>query len=127
MIGLKERQYYSDSFKKGVVEEVLSGKISKEEARKKYNLKGKCAVLKWIRTFDKIEASVKKEEQEYLISEMKENSANTEDLQKRIKELEKALEEATLKADAYSTMIDIAEKDLKINIRKKSSTKQSRK
>ncbi len=124
MIGLKERQYFSDSFKKGVIEEVLSGKITKEGARRKYNLRGKSAILKWIRKFEK-EASLVTEKP--FLSEMKQEELNPEELQKRIKELEKALEDATLKADAYSTMIDIAEKELKINIRKKSATKQSKK
>jgi len=124
MIGLKARQYFSDSFKKGVVEEVLSGKITKEGARRKYNLKGKSAILKWIRKFEKGAPLVIEKP---FLSDMKQEELSPEELQKRIKELEKALEDATLKADAYSTMIDIAEKELKINIRKKSATKQSKK
>lgn len=39
--------------------------------------------------------------------------------------LRKALEESNLKILALETMIDIAEEQLKINIRKKSGTKQS--
>ena len=45
-------------------------------------------------------------------------------LKKRIAELEKQLKEAELKAIAYSTMVDIAEKEFKIPIRKKFNTKQ---
>jgi hypothetical protein len=37
------------------------------------------------------------------------------------------LEEERLKRIGYQTMIDIAEKELKIDIRKKSDTKQSEK
>jgi hypothetical protein len=44
-------------------------------------------------------------------------------LQKRIFELEKQLKDAELKAIAYSTMVDIAEKEFKIPIRKKLNTK----
>ncbi len=40
-------------------------------------------------------------------------------MKRKIKELEKALEDAELKAFAYSTMIDVAEEELKISIRKK--------
>ena len=43
-------------------------------------------------------------------------------LQKRNKELEKKLEEAELKAIAFSTMVDIAEEMFKIPIRKKLNT-----
>ena len=49
---------------------------------------------------------------------------NEKELKERIKKLEKELEDANLRAEAYSTMIDIAEKQLKIKIRKKSNTKQ---
>ena len=46
-------------------------------------------------------------------------------MQAKIKELEKALINSELRATTYETMIEIAEKELKINIRKKSNTKQS--
>lgn len=45
------------------------------------------------------------------------------ELQRRIKELERQLEIAKLKAEGYELMIKIAEKKLKIPIRKKSGTK----
>ena len=54
------------------------------------------------------------------------SQSNTEDpiaLQRRIKVLEKQLENAQLKAEGYELMIEIAEKELKIPIRKKSGTK----
>ena len=41
--------------------------------------------------------------------------------------LQKALEEAELKIKALNTLIDVAEEQLKIDIRKKSGTKQSSK
>ena len=44
-------------------------------------------------------------------------------LKKRIKELERQLKDAELKAIAFSTMVDIAEKEFKIPIRKKFNTK----
>jgi transposase len=51
------------------------------------------------------------------------NNQDPLELQKRIKELEKQLETAQLKAEGYELMIEIAEKELKIPIRKKSDTK----
>ena len=44
-----------------------------------------------------------------------------------LRALKKALEEANLKIKALDTMIDIAEEQLKINIRKKSGARQSSK
>ncbi|WP_444671139.1 hypothetical protein [Flavobacterium columnare] len=45
------------------------------------------------------------------------------DSQKSITELEKELQEVKLLAEAYRRMIEIAEKEFKINIVKKSNTK----
>jgi len=44
-------------------------------------------------------------------------------LKKRIKELESQLQDAEMKAIAFSTMVDIAEREFKIPIRKKLNTK----
>lgn len=41
----------------------------------------------------------------------------------RIKELERLLEDEQLRSEAYSRMIDIAEKEFQVPIRKKPSTK----
>ncbi|GGE49119.1 hypothetical protein GCM10011413_14060 [Pedobacter psychrotolerans] len=46
-----------------------------------------------------------------------------EELKARIKALERQLEDEQLRAEAYSRMIDIAESELKVPIRKKSSTR----
>ncbi len=48
-------------------------------------------------------------------------------LKKRIEELEKQLKDAEMKSVAYSTMVDIAEKEFNISIRKKYNTKPLKK
>ncbi|MCJ7722445.1 hypothetical protein MUO98_08605 [Candidatus Bathyarchaeota archaeon] len=48
-------------------------------------------------------------------------------LKKRIHELENQLKDAEMKAIAFSTMVDIAEKEFKIPIRKKLNTKPLKK
>jgi hypothetical protein len=58
---------------------------------------------------------------------MKEESKKSEHelkLEEKIRELEKSLDYERLKSLALNTMIDIAERDLKISIRKKHGTKQ---
>jgi septal ring factor EnvC (AmiA/AmiB activator) len=49
--------------------------------------------------------------------------SSVEELQKRIKQLEHQLLDSQLKEEAYRRMIDIAEKELKVSIRKKPNTK----
>jgi hypothetical protein len=50
--------------------------------------------------------------------------AKVADLQKWLKELEKQLEHSQMKNIALETLIDVAEEQLKITIRKKAGAKQ---
>ena len=62
-----------------------------------------------------------------ITKELSEDSFEILQLKKRINELENQLKDAEMKAIAYSTMVDIAEKEFKIPIRKKLSTKPLKK
>ncbi|MCG2591088.1 hypothetical protein [Rhodohalobacter sulfatireducens] len=42
---------YSEEFKWKVVQQVLSGTLTKEEARRVYSIKGNCNILYWMRSF----------------------------------------------------------------------------
>lgn len=55
------------------------------------------------------------------------DSLTNEALEKRIKELEEHLQMSTLKVEFLEKMIDIAEDRLKIDIRKKAGSQQSKK
>lgn len=114
---------YSKAFKLQVVEEILRGELTKEQARRKYGLRGKSGVLNWMRKF-----GVSDTKQIPICFELMKQEETTDKsaLEKKVKQLERALEDARLKAEGYSRMIDIAERELKITIRKKSSTKQSK-
>ena len=64
------------------------------------------------------------------MAEKRQNPAEQEDasfellqLRKRVEELEKELKDAQMKAIAFSTMVELAEKELNISIRKKLNTK----
>jgi transposase-like protein len=115
-------KYYSRAFKLQVIEEVLSGELTKEQARRKYDIRGKSGVLNWMRKFG---LSGQKRLPENFVQMKEEDLPDDKALKNRIKELERALEDARLKAEGYSRMIDLAERELKVSIRKKSSTKQS--
>jgi transposase-like protein len=119
-------QVFSESFKSEVVEQVNKGLISKEEARRRYGIKGKSVILLWQRNY-----------QQYgrccvtlptnplpLMSKKSTQPGRTEqELQARIKELERRLEDEQLRSEGYSRIIDIAEKEYNIPIRKKPNTK----
>lgn len=117
-----QKNNYSNAFKLRVIEEVLSSHLSKEQAQRKHGIRGKSAILNWMRKFGLSEQTRLPDNFERM---KEEERTDKESLNKRIKELERALEDAQLKAEGYSRMIDIAERELKIKIRKKPSTKQS--
>lgn len=116
---MKGNKSYSDAFKKQVVYEVRSGFLSKEEARRKYDIRGSSEVLEWIRKFAEPDPSN--------LNTMDYNKSDKKELIKRIKELERKLEDEQIRSFGYSKMIDIAEEQLKVPIRKKPDTKQSKK
>src|SRR5436309_1334358 len=57
------------------------------------------------------------------LAKEKQNTSKPTELQKRILELERQLEDEKLRSEAYARMIERAEKELKISIRKKIGTK----
>lgn len=61
-----------------------------------------------------------------LDSPMKKSATNLDDQARKIIELEKQLERANLKVELLETMIDIAENELNIPIRKKSGPQPSK-
>ena len=48
----KKLTFYSDEFKKKVVQEVFSGKFTKSSAQRFYKIKSNSAILYWIRKFN---------------------------------------------------------------------------
>lgn len=109
---------YSENFKRKVVYEIRAGIITKEEARRRYHIGGHSTVLKWIRKFDR--------EELYVRTMKPDPDTSKEALLKRIKELERQLEDEKLRSEGLSLLIDIAENELDIDIRKKPDTKQSK-
>jgi hypothetical protein len=126
----KAARFYSDSEKHKIIQEFLSGGKNKSEIWEKYTgQRGDHGYLtRWMRQLGyatkkpNIDANIqlmpKKKE-----SENEDESFENLQLKKRIVELEKQLKEAELKAIAFSTMVDIAEKEFNIPIRKKLNTK----
>lgn len=120
------RGQYSEQFKKQVVLEVLSGKISKEAAKRKYRLKGNTQVLRWLRYYEQYgvcSLTLSRNSYQSMSQKKKEKSPEHLALEAKIKQLEQRLEDESLLKEMYSRMIDIAEREYKIPIRKKSNTK----
>jgi transposase len=126
------QQSYSWELKKQVVAECLHSGASKASILRKHNIHFAGAFNLWCRQLGYEDFSSKKPSFVSLNrTGLKRNfSEDTGDgrqdeasLKKRIKELERQLEDEKFRSEAYNMMIDIAEKELKISIRKKTNTK----
>jgi len=113
---------YPESFAKQVVRDIIINDLSFRDAAKHYNLASATMPYGW---YKKYSAEI-----EQMITDPMEvppeAAPNETEKDPTIKELRKALEMANLKITSLEIMIDIAEEELKVEIRKKSGTKQPR-
>jgi transposase-like protein len=108
---------YSEALKIQICELIISGEMNIEEARNHFNIGGSVTIQRWLLKFGYTEAS-----QAMSKSPEKEDP---EVLKARIKALEEQLKHERLRTELLDTIIDRAEDQMKIKIRKKSSTRQS--
>jgi len=131
ILGFKKPSEFEAHERKQIIDEWLESGRSKREIWQKYtglpDEKGN--LLVWMRQLGmdipKKKSILESFNSDFMSKTKKNPSLEVIQMQAKIKELEKALINSELRATAYETMIEIAEKELKINIRKKSNTKQS--
>jgi hypothetical protein len=111
---------YEISFRRWLVSQVDSGVMGLEEARDRFQLSG----LEYKRIISRWQERYSEELHLSLSFMTSKERADHKELEKRIKELENQLEQAKMKNIALETLIDVAETELKIPIRKKSGPKQ---
>ena len=117
---------YSYSFKLSVVGEVERGEIGIKAAARKYGIQSHSTVSNWLRkygNFDWENKSIRMNEStpEQRILELEQKVKLLEKANNRLKD---QAETADKKAILFDMMIDIAEKEFKLDIRKKSLPKQ---
>ncbi|MCS3802341.1 helix-turn-helix domain-containing protein [Niastella sp. OAS944] len=110
--------------KRSVVRAIQSGRLTVKEAQRTYGIKTVKTINSWIHQFN-LENAELAVVNESGMKKKKPVEGNSTDNNQDIKGLQKALEEAQLKVAALNTLIDVAEEQLKINIRKKPGAKQS--
>jgi hypothetical protein len=129
---LEIRQMFDETFKRKVIEEYLATGCSKMSLLKKYNIHFKSAIQTWMRKLGYTDSSIISSsfvEPNKFVLKPKEplqplsDVDNNEELSKRIKELERRLEDEQLLREMYEKMIKAAEEQYKINIRKKRNTR----
>jgi transposase len=116
---IRKKRVYSEEFKQAVVKEFESGRSSVLQLEKLYKVSNKL-IYSWIFKYSTFnDKSVR-------IIEMKDSSTKRLiDLEKKVKELERAVGLKQLHIDYLEKMIDIAKEELGVDIKKNSDTPQS--
>jgi transposase len=112
---------YSSKNKSLMVEEIRSGMLSIKQSSRQYQITGS-VLQQWNRWYFKTKLLKYFSPNKFVDMNPAEEAHQ---LRQRIKMLQAELEQLQLKNKALETMIAVAEKELKIDIRKKPGSKQS--
>lgn len=109
----KKLRTFSDSFKKTKVRELEMGRTRISEICKQYDVSN-VSVYKWIAKF----GNMKKINQERIIVETDSDTRQLLDLKKRIADLERMIGQKQILLDFKDRMIELAEEEYGIDIKK---------
>jgi transposase-like protein len=121
----KKQGHLSSQQRRSVIRAIEEGRMTVTEAKVAYNISWTPTIIKWLR-------DARRENEELVVSNkvLMAKKGDTRQLdpdssKKALEEALKKLEEAELKVKALNTLIDVAEEEFKISIRKKAGAKQS--
>ena len=120
---------YEEAFRRTVIEEYLATGCEKKGLLAKYGIGGKGAIQRWMRLYGYHDPYTKRKQKVKFVlplvtpRPMATDSQNVRDLQKKIQELERQLQDEKLRSELYLRIIEKAEEELKIQIKKKPFTK----
>ena len=115
---------FPDELKLKVVQEYMDTDVSQRELMQKFNIGGTNTIKKWMRKFDMQAPSEQEIELRRTMAKQKDKTPYERELEAKVNKLEQQLDYEQLRTLALDTMIEIAERDLKISIRKKSGAKR---
>lgn len=123
----RSQKDYSMSFKLQIVEEIELGELSTTGAVRKYGIQSRSTVVSWLRKYGNFDwenqtpSNMPKSQERKLL----ELEQKVKLLEKQKAMLEKQVEKADKKSIIFDYMIDLAEKEYNISIKKNSSPEQS--
>ncbi|WP_337045409.1 transposase [Emticicia sp. 17c] len=123
----RSQRDYSMSLKLQIVQEIERGKLTSSEAMKRYGIQGHGTVLKWLRKFGNFDWENQSPNNMSKTPEQKimELEAKVKLLEKQKALLEEQAFVSDKKAIIFDMMIELAEEEYKIDIRKNSPPEQS--
>jgi transposase len=115
----QSRRVFSEELKKKIVKDIEQGKVTISSVCREYSVTS-ASVYKWIHKYSSyLQKGVK------LVMELSSEGYRSKELEKQIKDLEAALGRKQMEIDFLEKLIEIANKDLGIDIKKKSYTPRS--
>jgi transposase len=115
----RQSRYFSEEFKRQKVSDIEKKLVSIGQVCRQYQV-SRTSVSKWLKKY-----SPMRKKREKMVYESDSDALKVKQMQERIKELERAVGQKQLKIDFLEKMIEIAGEDLKVDIKKKLSTKLS--
>ena len=113
-----------DDLQYQIVQEYLTTEITYDELKVKYNFGGNDNIRNWMTKFGTSKQNVDQIKQDRVMASTSSKSSRELELEQKIHILEDELNKEKLKTAALSTLINIAERDLQIDIKKKCGAKQ---
>ena len=117
---------YDVDFKWKICQEYLNSSETKASVQRRNGIQGETAIILWLRQFglkDKVKGLTLSEQLSLQMPQPKPEKVQFQETE--LDRLKKELAQANLRAEAYQKMIEIAEREFKIEIRKKYVAKQS--
>ena len=119
-----KNKLFTDDLKLKIVREWLDTDVSQRELKEKYGIVGNDHFYQWMCKFGLSKPRERTKNTQSFMSNKTIKTDNEKLLELKIRQLEKDLEFEKMKTHALDKMIDIAERDLHIAIRKKAGTRQ---
>ena len=113
---------YSQAFKQQVISAIERGEITIAQARVKYDIRGSYTIQKWMKAADKHHLLDK-----VVHFQMPDEIDRIKQLEHEKQALESALARAHLKIDALEQVIELAEADYQVDLKKSTAPKRSKK
>lgn len=107
-----------------VVEEFLTSTATLKELMLKYGIRSSGSVYNWMRKFGVTKPSDSQIELHRVMTKEQDKTPRERALKEQVAKLKKELEHEKLRSLALDKLIEVAERDLKIEIRKKRGAKQ---
>ena len=109
----RQNRYFSESFKRGKVLEIEKGLIGVSELAREYELT-RSAIYKWIYKY-----SGMRKKKERLILENDSDTRKLQLMKEKIRELERIIGQKQILIDFQQKVIELAEEEYKVDIKKK--------